>query len=130
MEKKKNRVKVNDASLDIYYSGKITQINNLDDNQISIMQSKLEKILLRYKECLGEGADWKTPLGIIITIILVFLTAEFKKLFIFDGLVWEGFFLFVLIASLLWLLRSIINRFKSKCRDIDFLIRQIKGEKL
>ncbi len=110
-------------------SKKITHYQNLDDNQITIMESKLENILLKHKSAIESGSDWKTPLGIMITIILVFSTADFTKAFLgVDKSTWKAGFIIILIISTCWLFVSLKKRYDNRKNTIWSLIQRIKNQ--
>lgn len=110
-------------------SGKVTRVQNLDECQIIITETKLENILMKFKEALISGSDWKTPLGLDITIIIVFLTADFNKTFLgFSSFVWQALFILILILSTIWLFWSIYKKVVNRNMTIEKLITKIKNE--
>lgn len=106
-----------------------TRYQNIDENEIIITESKLENILLKHSEALKAGSDWKTPFGLIIAIITVFLTAEFNKdLFGLKSYEWKVFFFIILLISLGWITKSMYLRWKYRKENLENLIRLIKNE--
>lgn len=111
-------------------SRNITRYQNLDDNEIMITESKLENILLKHSEILKVGSDWKTPLGLIVAIITVFLTAEFNKDFIgIEPAGWEAIFIISLFSSLIWVCSSLYLKFRNRDQSITKLISLIKNQR-
>ena len=108
----------------------VTRCYNLDEQEIVITESKLENILLKHKETVNASADWKTPTGIIISIIITKNTATFDKSFF--GLkpdVWEAIFIVIALLSSLWLLYSLYLVIKNrKNKDIKHLLNKIKNQ--
>ena len=72
----------------------------------------------------------ETPLGLIITIILVFLTTEFNKNFMGLGKdSWMAIFFIILVISIAWLIRSCVLKYQNRKENIDMLIQKIMGTK-
>lgn len=111
-------------------SKKVTRIANLDEVEITVTKTKLENYFLKHKKILESGSDWNTPLSLVITILLVFLTAEFNKNFL--GLskdTWIAVFLIMLCLSIGWFLKSCISKYQNRNKNIDSLIQTIMGKK-
>lgn len=116
------------VTADKQFSKKITRVANLDETEITVTKTKLENCFLKYKKALESGSDWKTPLGLIIAIILVFLTAEFNKDFLgFKKDAWTAVFFIMLCVSIGWLLISCVSRYQNRKENIDSLIQKIMG---
>jgi len=114
---------------DIDLNKQITVISNVSDNLIRIMETKLENILLKHKQAVEVGADWKTPLGLFIAIVAFFGAGNFDKDFLsIDKSYWGSFFFIVLLLSVCWFISSIIIRHKNRKENIDSLIKRIKAE--
>lgn len=110
-------------------SGKVTRAQNLDDCQIIITETKLENILMKFKAAITSGSDWKTPLSLDITTIIIFLTADFNKNFLsIQSDVWQALFILTLIFSTIWLCWSICKKFINRNMTIEKLIIKIKNE--
>jgi hypothetical protein len=106
----------------------ITRYQNVDENEIVITESKLENILMKHSNALTAGSDWKTPLGLIIAIIIVFLTTEFNKNFLgLQPTVWQAIFIICLFLSCGWLLSSIISKIKHRNENLGKVIGLIKN---
>lgn len=109
-------------------SRKITRYQNVDENEIVITESKLENILMKHAEALTAGSDWKTPLGLTIAIVTVFLTAEFNKDFLgFKPPTWQAIFILGLIICFCWLFFSLCSKFKHRNENIEKLLKLIKN---
>lgn len=125
-----NDKKVTTITANSDISRKITRYQNLDDNEIVITETRLENILMKHEQALGSGNDWKTPFGLIISIILVFLTAEFNKNFLgINKEMWGSLFIVVLIGSLIWLSKSLLLKYRNRNTNRTSLICSIKNEK-
>lgn len=110
-------------------SRKIIRFYNLNENEITITESKLENILLKHSKALKEGRDWKTPLGLMTTILILFPTTEFNKDFLnIKPFVWEAFFLLLLVISIIWLFKSLWSLWLHRKENLGSLIGKIKNE--
>lgn len=126
MGKNKNSTTISSNS---EVSRKITRYQNIDENEIVITETKLENILMKYKEATSQGKDWKTPLSLIITIVLVLLTTEFNKRFLdIDSSAWQLLFYVILICAIIWLIISLYRGWVNKDKDINYLLSLIKNE--
>lgn len=106
----------------------ITRYQNIDENEIVITESKLENLLMKHNGALAAGSDWKTPLGLIIAIVTVFLTAEFNKDFL--GLkppIWQAIFIISLPLYFFWLCYSLYSKFVNRNESLEKLIGLIKN---
>lgn len=109
-------------------SRNITVYTNTDDGLIKIMETKLENILLKHKKAIESGADWKTPVGLFISIAAFFGAGSFNKdLLGFPKESWEAGFGMVLFGSVVWFCTSICLKWKNKNENIDSLIKKIKA---
>ncbi|HDY7983727.1 MULTISPECIES: hypothetical protein [Vibrio] len=99
--------------------------SNTEQKLIQIPEDKLKLILTEHSSSLEKKGAWVAPLSILITILAVFATTEFKA-FYFDAATWRAFFLFVSLATFLWLLKTLKHAFGGK--SIDDVIDTIKGE--
>ena len=107
---------------------RITQVINLDDCEITISEAKLENILIKQKAAFHDASDWKTPLSLIVAIVLVLLTADFKANFL--GIGGEDcliFFCLVLVCCFVWLIDGLVRKFKNRKQTIESIIKKIKN---
>lgn len=100
---------------------------NVDQQIIQITADKLTIILKEYNESQEKSTDWKNPLSIVITVVIVLLTTEFKTALFIDASTWKAIFIISLAACLIWLIRSIYHlRHKT---TIPQVIERIKNKK-
>ncbi len=107
----------------------INQIcTNTKSDLIEITEDKLENILIKFLSDYRNSTGWLTPLGIFLSLLITFLTAEFKEFLGISKDIWCGIFFVALAISLVWTLYSsivaIINYKKTK---IEYLITKIKN---
>ncbi|EHK2775604.1 hypothetical protein OL322_004078 [Vibrio vulnificus] len=99
--------------------------NNTEQKLIQIPEDKLKLILTEHSTSIEKKGSWIAPLSILITLLAVFVTTEFKA-FYFDAATWRAFFLFLSLGTGIWLILTLIQLCKAK--SIDDVISVIKGE--
>jgi hypothetical protein len=105
-----------------------TVCSNVKSDVIIITEVKLENILIKHKDKLTENKAWMTPVINFGTILLVFLTTEFKDFIGISKYTWQAIFIISLIVTLIWSIWSIIRSIKSRKKAaLDFLIKEIKN---
>jgi hypothetical protein len=101
---------------DPYKDLKVTE--NLDKDVLIISKQKLKSILRDAELSLGKKDQWITPFTLLITLIGIFATTEFKQ-FIVSADTWQAFFLMLSLLSLIWLIWAVRSSLKSrKIEDI------------
>lgn len=107
----------------------VVEVNhNTDQKLISITEDKLRLILLEYRDKDENNKAWQIPLGLLVTIILVFCSAEFKPAFRLSAAIWEAIFMISGILCAVWLFRS-LYRLRS-APTLDQVINSIKNKTL
>lgn len=74
--------------------------NNTSQNLIRITEDKLENILTNHMSNMAKKGDWKTPLGIIVSIVLALISTKFQDAFFLKAAVWEAIFIISLVIAL------------------------------
>ncbi|MCH3883223.1 hypothetical protein [Tenacibaculum aquimarinum] len=102
---------------------------NTQSELIEITEDKLENILLKHLSKLNKIKGWLTPVSLLLTILIVLLTAEFKLFWGVEKEVWKAIFILGLVATIIWSIITIINAIKcSKSSTVTFLINEIKNK--
>lgn len=96
---------------------------NLSEGFIFITEDKVRICLMKYVEYLEKRGSWIAPAGILITIITVVVTADFKNK-LFPKEVWSALFIVAGIVSLVWLIFAISKT--KKIKTIDDVINDLK----
>jgi hypothetical protein len=105
---------------------KITAIHtNLNQEIIKITEDKLKIVLNNHSLNIEQKKAWMTPLSILVTIVLTFVTAEFKKAY-FPAATWQAFFIMFAAITMIWLISAIILACKTK--SIPNIIDEIKNQ--
>ncbi|WP_342059142.1 hypothetical protein [Aeromonas sp. OTU364] len=99
---------------------------NVTQEVVQITIDKLTLILNEHSLSQDKCSDWKTPLGISITIVIVLLTTDFKTALSIEASAWKAIFIVSLVLCLGWLARSLYN-IKDK-QSISQVIEKIKNK--
>lgn len=98
--------------------------SNITPEILEITIDKLKIVLLENEKNLSNSNAWHTPLALLITIILVLCTTEFKSFLEIKGDSWHAIFTIAMFLNLIWLTKSL---FKIKNRmSIEELIDCMK----
>jgi hypothetical protein len=120
-------------SLDKTIEQKLLQVSNfhynLEQDLIIITEDKIKLCLIEYIGSLSKKDKWKYHLEIFITIILVFITADFKS-FVFNRDVWTAIFFISGCITLFFLIISIFQAFKNKAslEELMLALKKISKE--
>jgi len=96
---------------------------NVGQEFIFTTDDKIRLCLTKHMSILEKRKAWTTPLGILITIIIIFPTTDFKQ-FIFKPETWQAFFLLSGVLSFVWLCYSIYQAGTSS--SINDVVSDIK----
>lgn len=96
---------------------------NLEQDFILTTEDKLRLSLAKHFTRMEQKKAWLTPLGILLTIIVVFPTTEFK-LFVFSADTWQAAFIISAGLASIWLVKAVYQARISS--TTDDLITEIK----
>ncbi|EGR1003057.1 hypothetical protein ATN50_01140 [Vibrio parahaemolyticus] len=96
--------------------------SNVEQEVIEITTDKLKIILIEHLDSLLKGSSWQTPLSILITVLIVFCTANFQPFLTLSADSWKAIFVLLGIGSAIWLLYA-LSQMKKKQSVDDFLDR-------
>jgi len=109
------------------FSDKILNIENIHintaQNIIVTTEDKLRLHLLDHLNIMERKKEWITPLSILLTIIAVLITANFKD-FLLKSETWKLVFIIGGVASFVWLVKSLNAAFKKY--NIEDFIEELK----
>ena len=107
----------------------INQIcTNTKSDLIEITEDKLENILIKFLSDYRNSTIWLTPLGIFLSLLITFLTADFKQFLNISKEIWCAIFYVTLIISLIWtIISAAMAFFNCKKTKIEYLITKIKN---
>lgn len=98
--------------------------SNLSQEVVKITVDKLRLILNEYLADVECRKDWIAPLGILVTLIVVVATTDFKTAWL-SADSWRAFFLLVTLVTVGWLIRASVRAFRSK--SVSDIIEKIKS---
>jgi hypothetical protein len=103
--------------------------SNLKSDVVEITHDKLENVLLKFYQKHLLRTTWFNPLSLLVGVALTLTTAEFKANALgIEGATWKAIFIIALIASLVWLVASLIRLAACwKETSLDYLISKIKN---
>ena len=105
---------------------KITLYQNTKQEIIAINEDKLRLILKDYEDSIKVNADWQTPLGLFVSILITLLTADFHDFLGLKKAVWQAIFVIVLFCSLYLLIVRGYNAFNKKKINVEDVVKQTK----
>ena len=109
-----------------YVRATISQVhNNTDQELIQITDDKLRLILSEHLSAMERTKDWIAPLGVLLSVIGVFVSAEFKDALLLKAAVWQAIFILIGISSTIWLVKCLIDRYR--CPSMEDVIVTIKN---
>jgi hypothetical protein len=96
---------------------------NVSQNVIVTTEDKLRLHLSDTAKVMGRKNAWIAPLGIVISIVLTLVTADFKD-YGLKAPTWEAIFIIGAVLASVWLVYALWQR--SKLETVDDLIEKIK----
>lgn len=102
-------------------------VTNLGENIIFTTEDKIRICLMNHLGNLEEKRGWLTPLGLFLTIILTFLTTDFKEWFL-PKATWQAIFIILGFVFFLWLIIAIVKAIKAK--TIEDILEVIKKSRI
>lgn len=87
----------------------ITVKQNTDTTYVVLLEDRARLILIEYKDLLQQKVSWVAPAGIALSVLLTMVSADFNETFGIPASMWQGFFLFALLASLIWLIKELLR---------------------
>jgi uncharacterized membrane protein YesL len=102
--------------------------SNTQSDLIEITEDKLENILIKYLKDYRKTLEWTTPLGLCLSFLITFLTADFKDFFSIPKETWCAIFYILLALSIVWTIYSAYSAiYNIKRAKIGYLINKIKN---
>ena len=123
MDKEKNKPDFEDTSIIVKQMLDIEIFPNLNQQVIMTTEDRLRICLIENLKKAEKKYDWIAPLGVLIAIIIAFITSSFKNV-VLSSQTWEAIFIIGGIASFIWLLMALKHAFVKI--DLDHIISDIK----
>jgi hypothetical protein len=104
----------------------IAQVHvNTSQEIIQVTDDKLRLILSCHLDVMEKRKDWIAPLGLVIAVITVFVSSEFKDALGLDAATWRAIFILSGLASGVWLVYTLVVAWRSP--SLDDVVRAIKN---
>lgn len=101
--------------------------SNTETAIIVITEDKLENAVNKHLESCKSKDKWQAPLGILLSIAIMFLTSEFKDALGVEKSVWKAFFMLLFAGVSVWLIFNLIELKKNWNINASYLITVIKN---
>jgi len=98
--------------------------SNVEQQVIQITEDKLRLVLNEHISFLETKSSWISPFGILITLIVVFSTTEFKEAY-FSPDTWKAVFIITTVITTFWLIKSLYKL--TQARSVNDIISKIKN---
>ena len=98
---------------------------NTEQTLINITEDKLRLALLEHLGKVDSKRRWHVPFGILLALVPVLLTSDFKDFWSVDKATWKAFFMFASFSAGIWLIYTVCGAFTSA--TLDELIQKIKN---
>lgn len=92
---------------------------------VQITEDKLRLVLIDHLAAVESKKRWHVPLGVLLAIIPVLLTSEFKDVGQIDKATWKAFFMFLSLGAGVWLVAALRTAFTST--TLNELIEKLKN---
>lgn len=100
--------------------------NNTSQELINIYSDKLKLILKDYTDAICDRTSWLTPFGLLISIVLTFVTADFKpRAMGMNADFWAAIFFMLGVICIIWLVISILKL--KRAISVDDVVETIKN---
>jgi hypothetical protein len=93
---------------------------NLGGRIIMCTEDKVRLAVLNHLSRMQDAHDWWAPCGVLVSILLVFVTADFKLAFGLSAATWTAVFLIAAVLSVAWLIRALLRLARAPSAD-DFI---------
>jgi len=98
---------------------------NTEQTLIQITEDKLRLVLLEHLGKLESKNRWQVPFGVLLALIPVLLTSDFKDVASVDKATWKAFFMMASVIAGAWLLFTLRWAFTTVL--LDHLVQRIKN---
>lgn len=114
------------------YTGQLMQQTsrvhfNVGQEIVVTTEDKVWRILTNHLSRIEKRNAWITPLGILITLIVIFPTASFRK-FVFSAETWKAIFFIAALLSFCWFVKGLWQS-KGSASIADFVKSLLQGRR-
>jgi hypothetical protein len=104
--------------------GALSAYLNIKQAIIVTTEDKVRLCLLEHLSLMEQKSAWLTPLGIFLTILIIFPTTTFKNFLQLKAEVWQSFFIWIALFCAIWTVVSFMRARKSS--TLDDVVKQIR----
>ena len=98
--------------------------SNLGQEIILTTEDKMRLCLIEHLSRTERRNAWITPLGVLLTIVVVFPTTTFRDFMLIEAETWKAMFMIAGILCAIWLIKSLLNARVST--SVDDVVADIK----
>ena len=103
-------------------------ISTVSVNIIQITEDKLVNILTAHVGKIRKSSDWGGALAMFLSFVGLAVTSDFHETFGISADTLRGIFYCGMLASLVYLVKSCVNRYKNR-DSVEDILKDIKNEK-
>lgn len=97
---------------------------NLGQDAIVITEDKVRLCLMEHLKRMEARRTWIAPVSVLVTIIAVFVTTEFKDDFVFKAATWEAIFFLLGVMNFGWLVVAVWRAWKAP--NVEDIVKMMK----
>ena len=99
--------------------------SNTGQTLIEITEDKLRLVLVQHLGVVESKRRWHVPFSILIALVSVSLTSDFRDVWGIGKATWQALFMFATVASIVWLVVTL--RFAFEQATLDSLVQRVKN---
>jgi len=100
--------------------------SNTELTLIQVTEDKLRLVLVQHLKASENSRRWHVPPGVLLAVIPMFLTSDFKDFLGIERATWRAFFMLSGVATFGWLLLTIRSAFDAPSEEQ--LVERIKNK--
>jgi len=102
---------------------------NLGGHIITITEDKVRLACISHLARIAERKAWVTPASLFLAIVIVFVTADFKRALGFSADTWRALFLFAGAWTFMWTTEAVLTVVRGSTPSIDDFVSVLKAAK-
>jgi hypothetical protein len=112
------------------FTKEMTVHKSLNQEVIVITADKVRLCLIDHKNALLAKREWLVPLGMLTTILVTLLTAQFKN-WLVAAETWSALFMLAALVCSIWLLLKIGPAWKNRgSNDVEQIVNGLKARQV
>jgi len=98
--------------------------SNLSQEIVQITVDRLKLVLQAHLKQMERRKEWIAPLGVLIALVIVFPTTEFRAFAGLKAETWQAIFIISTLIAFIWWLKTTVAAFRSP--SVEDVIERIK----